>query len=138
MTKLSPKQQKFADLVLESVSATEAYARAGYKVTNENSAAASASRLLRNAKIEAYIAERQQNAMDKAEITLEWLLEQGKGIMKDARDDKAHGPAVSALKEVSILSGNRVEKQQTEIITHEERLAQVRDRMAQRQQPTRH
>ena len=53
--KLSPKQQRFADEYLIDLNATQAAIRAGY---SPKSAEQQGSRLLRNAKVRAYIDER--------------------------------------------------------------------------------
>jgi len=56
--KLTEKQKAFCDYYIETLNATEAYKRAGYVVKNDNVAAVSANRLLRNVKIQKYIQER--------------------------------------------------------------------------------
>ena len=58
VVKLTIKQRAFADYYIELGNATEAYKRAGYKVSNDNVAAANAIRLLRNDKVKAHIDER--------------------------------------------------------------------------------
>jgi phage terminase small subunit len=54
---LSEQQKKFADYYIESGNASESYQRAGYKAKG-NVAEVNASRLLRNAKVQEYIKER--------------------------------------------------------------------------------
>lgn len=56
--KLTDKQKAFCDYYIETLNATESYKKAGYKVKNDNTAAVNANRLLRNAKIKAYIDKR--------------------------------------------------------------------------------
>ena len=59
MESLNIKQIKFADYYIESGNATESYIRAGYKVERPT-AEVNASRMLRNAKVQEYIRERNQ------------------------------------------------------------------------------
>jgi len=55
--KLTPKQQAFCDFYIETGNATESYIKAGYK-TKGSGARVNASKLLTNANIKSYIAER--------------------------------------------------------------------------------
>lgn len=114
MAGLSEQQRRFADYILEGKTQQDAYIEAGYSVKNLETARANASRLLTNAKVASYIAERQEKAAESAEVTLEWLLEQAKGVLQDARQDRAHAASVAAIKELGVLSGNRVEKSKRE------------------------
>lgn len=57
MTNLKPKQEKFCLEFAKTGNATTAYLRAGYSVTDEVVAASNASRLLRNAKVQARLKE---------------------------------------------------------------------------------
>jgi len=56
--KLTVKQRAFADHYIELGNATEAYIRAGYKVTTRNVAEVNAHKLLRNTKMKSHIEER--------------------------------------------------------------------------------
>ncbi|MBG9813917.1 terminase [Bacillus endophyticus] len=58
MTKLTPKQQAFADLYIETANATTSYKNSGYSVKSDKEAAVEGSKLLRNPKVRAYIEER--------------------------------------------------------------------------------
>lgn len=66
MSKLTIKQKRFADEYIISGNATEAYKIAYSNVTKETTANANSSRLLRNAKVSAYIEERMEELEDKA------------------------------------------------------------------------
>lgn len=57
MSKLNIRQERFCLEYAQSGNATEAYKKAGYKVKNDNAAAASASQLLSNPKIKSRLAE---------------------------------------------------------------------------------
>ena len=65
--KLTPKQELFIKEYLVDLNATQAYLRAGYKVS-ENVAAVNAKRLLSNAKIDAAIQEAIQKRSERTEI----------------------------------------------------------------------
>ncbi|MFP5110228.1 terminase small subunit [Neobacillus sp. C211] len=58
MNNLNIKQKKFADYYIETGNAAESYKRAGYEAEG-NAAEVNASRLLRNAKVLAYIKEQE-------------------------------------------------------------------------------
>lgn len=74
MAKLTPKQKRFADEYLIDLNATAAYKRAGYDARG-SAAEVNASRLLSNAKVQAYIAERQQARQLRTEIKQDDVLQ---------------------------------------------------------------
>tara|TARA_X000001316_G_C922037_1_gene36784 strand:- start:193 stop:651 length:459 start_codon:yes stop_codon:yes gene_type:complete len=110
MSKLSEQQEKFCRNVVEGMSQTDAYIAAGYKVKSNDVAKVNASRLLTNANVADRIAELRQKAVERTEVTLEWLVEEAVSTYRAAREDSAHAAATGALKEVGILTGLRVEK----------------------------
>ena len=71
MSKITPKQEKFCKEYLIDLNASKAYKRAGY---DGKGAEVSASRLLSNANIKAYIAKLQCKVEEKFEIRLEDVL----------------------------------------------------------------
>lgn len=73
MSKLTEKQQRFADEYLIDLNATQAYIRAGYKAKG-NAAEVNANRLLRNAKVQSYIQERMKEREKRTEITQDMVL----------------------------------------------------------------
>lgn len=73
---LTEKQKRFADEYLIDLNATRAYKTAYLACKNENAAAASASKLLRNPKVTTYIAEKQQALQQKTQITQERVLQE--------------------------------------------------------------
>ncbi|MEM8615482.1 MAG: terminase small subunit [Pseudomonadota bacterium] len=114
MPKLKNDQhERFLQELVKGASQKDAYIAAGYKADNEKSVIASASRLLVNDNIKARLAELQGKGAEKAAVTLEWLMEQAKGIMQDAWENGSYAAAVSAVKELGVLSGQRVEKRDT-------------------------
>jgi phage terminase small subunit len=84
---LTPRQQRFVEEYLVDLNATRAYTRAGYRAKNDNVAAVSASRLLRNAKVRAALETAQQVRSHETHVRafhiIEWLKEEanryGKG-----------------------------------------------------------
>ncbi|NIF51421.1 terminase small subunit [Burkholderia sp. Ax-1724] len=78
--KLTEQQKRFADAFLVSLNATDAYRSAGYKATG-NSAEVNASRLLRNAQVVAYLAERRSARMARVEITQDDVLRELRAVM---------------------------------------------------------
>lgn len=114
MTKLSEQQEKFCRNVVEGMNQGDAYREAGYKCTTDESTWAAASRLLGNVKVAEKIAELREGASERAEVTLQWLIEQAQDVLTAAMGDDSHAAAISAIKELGVLTGERVEKRQNE------------------------
>ena len=66
---MTDKQKLFADEYLIDLNATRAYKAAYPRVKNDNTAGASAARLLRNAKIAEYIKERMAERAERIEVS---------------------------------------------------------------------
>jgi phage terminase small subunit len=77
MSKLTPKQTKFARHYFESGNASAAY-RASYDAENmnDNSVGGAASQLLKNDEIAAYLEEMKRDAEFVAELSVAWVLKQ--------------------------------------------------------------
>lgn len=69
--RINARQEAFAVEYAKCGNATEAYRKAGYRAANDNTAAASAAKLLRNDKVKAKLAELRQetHSKDIADIT---------------------------------------------------------------------
>jgi dynactin complex subunit len=102
----NPRHEAFAQAIFGGIvnakggahSQAEAYRRAGYNVTNGNSAKACASRLLTFANgIGERIRELQAIAADQAVESAEKMARELNEIQHEARADKAHAAAVSAV-----------------------------------------
>lgn len=77
----------FADLILAGSSQRDAYRGAGYKAKSDASADANASKLIRNAKVAAYLAEKRAALEAKTDITRERILrELGRVGFSDLRN----------------------------------------------------
>ena len=112
------RQERFCVLLSQGVPAPQAYEKVGYKPDSGN-----AINLMKRPKIAQRLTELRQ-ALAEAEhesskyaaealgITKESLIAKYESIAEDARADGQHSAAVSAYKEVSILSGHRIERQE--------------------------
>jgi len=102
----NPRHEAFAQAIFSGItnakggahSQAEAYRRAGYHVTNGNSAKACASRLLTFANgIGERIKELQAIAAEQAVESAEKMTRELNEVLREARADKAHSAAVSAI-----------------------------------------
>jgi phage terminase small subunit len=102
----NPRHEAFAQAIFSGIvdakggahSQAEAYRRAGYNVTNGNSARACASRLLTFANgIGERIKELQDLAAEHALESADKCVQELNQLRRDAHSDKAYGPAVSAV-----------------------------------------
>ena len=93
---LSERHQRFVEEYVSGCSGAEAYRRAGYEPSDNDSAANSASRLLGNVGIKQAIAEarekRKQDALVSEEEVVQGLLTEAKRV----GDDTSHSARVSA------------------------------------------
>lgn len=80
--KLTPKQQAFADYYIELGNATEAYLKAYPNVKKEATARANASRLLTNANVSDYIAERMEQLKSERVADQQEILEYYTSVLR--------------------------------------------------------
>lgn len=109
MTKLNEQQERFCQLIVEGRSGNEAYVEAGYKVSNDATARANASRLLTNASICERIAELRAHIAAKFEITTDFLATELLNVWKASigADDRTN--ARQALMDIAKLTGRIVD-----------------------------
>lgn len=112
---LSEQQERFCQFMVEGRNQRDAYRLAGYKTATDEATDAAASRLLSNGKIAQRIAQLRERGAKRAEVTLEWLIDQAREVLEAAKTDAAHTASISAIKELGVLSGKRVERQETEL-----------------------
>src|SRR5215467_8477111 len=102
----NPRHEAFAQAIFNGIvgakggatSQAEAYRRAGYHVTNGNSARACASRLLTFANgIGERVEELQAQAAEHSVETADKCVQELNELRREARADKAYGAAVSAV-----------------------------------------
>lgn len=103
------KHEKFAQELSKGKSQAEAYASAGYSPSEQN-----ASRLTRNDKVQARVAELQNSGAVRVEVTIASLIEEAASIQKAAQADKQHSAAVAALTAKAKLAGLWVDKSENE------------------------
>jgi hypothetical protein len=110
------RQERFCVLLSQGVPAPKAYEKVGYKPDSGN-----AINLMKRPKIAQRLtelraalaeAEGESNkyAVEALGVTKEGLIAKYESIAQDARADGQHNAAVNAYKEVSILSGHRIER----------------------------
>lgn len=96
--KLTEKQKLFADEYIKSGNATQSYIKAGYSVQSENAAAVNANRLLRNAKVKAYmdakLAEIESHKIADAKEVLQYLTRVLRGEETEQVPDNVNGGTI--------------------------------------------
>ena len=110
---MTEKQKIFADEYLVYLNATRAYLVAYPSVKKEQTAAAAGARLLRNAKVAAYIAERMEERQKRTEVTQDRVVQELAAIAFATATDyvtiKSNGPAaVVMIKSTEDLSDEQV------------------------------
>ena len=101
--KLSIKQQSFCQEFLKHFNGTKSY-QLIYSVVKENVAAASASRLLRNVKIQAFLTVLTAKQAEKAEITVEWVIQELKQLYTRCQSSlTSKGAIAGATKQLELL-----------------------------------
>jgi len=105
---LSEQQERFCQAIVAGLNQTDAYKAAGYKGAYK-SLKDNAARLIANDSVAARIAELRKPIAAKAAVTLAWLIEQAQEVLVAAKSDSAHAASIAAIKELGILSGERIE-----------------------------
>ena len=80
---LNERQRRFCNGVLKGLPATRAYKMAGYTSQSERSVEVCSSKLLRNAKVEAYLDQRRKASETAAMLTRMEVLEARAKIVRD-------------------------------------------------------
>lgn len=95
----NPRHELFAQAIVQGKTGRAAYREGGHPNCQDNTADVNASKLLRNAKVSARIAELQdrQDASKRTVLTKAWVIEQTIALAKDARAAGAYGPAAKCL-----------------------------------------
>jgi phage terminase small subunit len=105
---LTEQQERFCQAIVAGMNQTDAYKAAGYKGAYK-SMKDNAARLIANDSVAQRIAELRKPIAAKAAVTLAWLIEQAQEVLAAAKSDSAHAASIAAIKELGILSGERVE-----------------------------
>lgn len=106
---LSEQQKKFADFYIETGNASESYQRAGYKAKG-NVAEASASRLLRNVKVQTYIEDRNKQFENERIVTMEEVKRFWSETIRDGQADLKH--RLKASEYIAKTNAAFIEKQE--------------------------
>jgi hypothetical protein len=116
----NPRHEAFAQAIFAALfrepgqpyqTHANSYTKAGY-TAQQKAAEASASRLLRNAKILDRVVELQQAAAEHVKETVDKCVKELNQLKEDAQADKAYGPAVSAVMGKAKLLGLVTDKHQ--------------------------
>lgn len=101
---LTDQQKRFADGLLEGKTQRRAYIDAGYKATGA-AADASAARLVRNAKVAAYLESRRQKLQRQVEVTQERVMQEyARLAFSDMRNYATWGAGGVTLRESDTLT----------------------------------
>jgi phage terminase small subunit len=101
----NPKHERFAQEVAKGATLERAYAEAGYKPSRANAA-----RLMKCNGTQVRIDELLQRGAQRAELTVQSLIEEADDVRVKAMEAKQFSAAIAAIKEMGVLSGLRVEK----------------------------
>lgn len=124
---LTDQQRRFADFVLKGKNQTDAYKLAGYKSKTDDAAAANASRLIANDKVAAYIEAKRAKAVEKTEIDLTWLIQEAADLYAECRQEGDRTNAGSSIQRLAQLTGNWVDRKESTVFVHEDRLKRIRE-----------
>lgn len=104
----NPRHERFAQELAKGKSQSEAYQAAGYEPSEPN-----ASRLTRNDKVQARVAELQERSALRVEVTQASLIEEAEQVRAKALEAGQFSAAVAAIREKGVLAGIRVEKRES-------------------------
>jgi len=96
------RHELFCQGLAQGKSATQAYIDAGY---SKNGADVSASRLLGNASVMLRVEELREKVEKKNELTLDWLIQQGKEMYQESREAKDRTAAASFYDKLCKIRG---------------------------------
>lgn len=104
----NPRHERFCQALAKGKTADEAYKEAGYKANRHNAAA-----LGREQHIKTRVAELQEPGAKRARITAQRLMEMAETVYDNAVASGQNSAAIAAVKELGVLSGERIEKRET-------------------------
>ncbi len=110
---LTPKQDTFCREYLVDLNATAAARRAGY---SNGTAHVQGPRLLANVRVAERIEELQSEAAERAEVTVDEVIEMLRQSYRDAKAANQHGPAVRSVE----LLGKRLGMFRDHVVTEHE------------------
>ena len=127
MEKLTEKQRRFVEEYLLDGNGARAATAAGY---SQKSAKVLASQALTNINVIAALEEGRKIISEKIDITREWLIKEAVSTYEAAKRAEAFGPAFAGIKEIGVLTGHRIERQEHKVTRdYEDRLADAREKL---------
>ena len=106
------RQERFAQELAMGRSQGEAYALSGYRLSTVGARDANASRLLRNDRVAARVAELRAEAAASTAITVESLIREAADIQRAATADGNHSAAIAAVVTKAKLAGLWIERKE--------------------------
>jgi phage terminase small subunit len=107
------RHEIFVQEIAKGASGRDAYKTAGFAVSSDNVADVNASRLLRDAKVQARLQELQQMAQARALLTLEDHIEQLKVLREQAKTNNQVSAAIAAEVKRGELMGYYIERRES-------------------------
>lgn len=147
---ITDQQRRFADFILQGKTQTEAYKLAGYKSKDDDVAGANASRLIGNDRVAAYLASKREKVAKKLELTTEHFARRLERLASAAEraalpstepsDDETTDVLMVTPKEAADIArthsmdaakllGLVIDKSETKVSLHEDRLDRVREKL---------
>lgn len=114
------KHEHFCQLYAQGMHRIDAFTAAGYKPSQNSHQRARA--LARKELVRCRINFLQAAAAEGSVVSLEWLIDEAKDVLRMAKSENQLGPAVGALKELGILCGFRVERREQTVKTSPDEL----------------
>ena len=119
---LTPKQQLFVEVYLDTNNAVQAYKDAGYSISTENVMNSSASRMLRNVNISQVIAKSRSNNLakqakkrEKIDINETWLINRYLDVIDGAMKSKHWNAARNCITDIGKLTGHVYDRKSIEL-----------------------
>jgi hypothetical protein len=112
---LTPRQLRFCLLIVQGETQAKAYELAGYAKGTPKTVDANASRLARNDKCVAFIADQRALTASRAGVTVESITANLERISRKAEDAGSFGPAAIAQGMIAKLNGLMVDKSELTI-----------------------
>jgi hypothetical protein len=113
MSLKNARHEIFVQEIAKGASGRDAYKTAGFAVSSDNVADVNASRLLRDAKVQARLQELQQMAQARALLTLEDHIEQLKVLREQAKTNNQVSAAIAAEVKRGELMGYYIERRES-------------------------
>lgn len=115
---LTEKKKIFCDEYLIDLNGTRAYKIAYQNIKNDNTAAAAASRLMKEPEVAAYIKKRMQDRQKRTEITQDWVLEELRKIASVNGTDFARIVIKDGYPDVELIATDELSEEKKAAIAY--------------------